>query len=358
MHDGFRKRGAALLLTALTCASGAVLGQADPFIFQGALLVEPAPMPERTTPARDGARAMGNRGGAAGAAAMGMAMGAAGMGAAPENSAAGGGRRAAKCAAAAAVQLVLPAQRRSPVALILIPGGGLSSWSYASTPDGRDGWAQLFARAGIPAYLVSPPSGRRQQAGRWNQESVWPLWGIGPEFGVPYPNSQFPVAAIGQLQASFRIAPASACATHLLGLLQQIGPAMILAHSAGGGPMFSAARANPPNLRGAIAVETTNCPRNEQELKRIFVDGDRAFLSLWGDHLDRGQPSMLARYESCRSASERIAKLGGRAETLRLPEDRGISGNTHLMMQDANSAEIAAILIDWVRANADAKRQA
>ena len=40
-------------------------------------------------------------------------------------------------------------------------------------------------------------------------------------------------------------------------------------------------------------------------------------------------------------------QAGGKAELLVLP-DIGIKGNTHMLMQDDNSLDIADILIDWI----------
>jgi len=38
-----------------------------------------------------------------------------------------------------------------------VPGAGLSSSIYLGTPDGREGWAQYFARHGHPVYAVDLP---------------------------------------------------------------------------------------------------------------------------------------------------------------------------------------------------------
>lgn len=291
------------------------LATADDFFFEGVLLIEAENV---------------SRGGMGG----GMGMAAAGDTASSKTT--------------VPVQFFMPLERTSDIALVMVPGGGLSSWSYTTTPDGRDGWAQQFARAGIPVYLLNPPSGTREQLGRWNKESVWTLWGIGPEFGTPYGNSKFPVDAIDTLQSSFFITRASGGTRHVLKLLDEVGPAVVLGHSAGGSSTFGVARAGHPNLRGTIAVETTNCPVDEELLAKIYTDGDRAFLSIWGDNLDRGVPSMLTRYESCRKASDIIAAAGGDAMTLHLPEDLDVSGNTHLLMQDTNSEAIGDIIVDWL----------
>jgi len=41
-------------------------------------------------------------------------------------------------------------------------------------------------------------------------------------------------------------------------------------------------------------------------------------------------------------------KHGGLGEMLSLPEHVGVRGNTHLMMQDDNSARIADVIADWL----------
>ena len=336
----------------LATSNEAVHAQSADLFFEGVLLVEPAPPAEVVVPLTTG-NAMGGGQNAMG---MGAAMGGGGQGAAGADGGQGGmggGGQGGMGGGAAAdgpapVQFFMPAQRGSEVALVMIPGGGLPSWSYTTTPDGREGWAQQFARAGVPVYLMNPPAGFREELGRWNRETVWPLWGMGPEFGTPYPDGKHPVEAIDNLHASFYIARAPGGAAHLRSLLDEIGPTVVLAHSAGGGAMFSAARALHPNLRGTIAVETTNCPTDEAALNTMYVEGDRAFLSLWGDNLDRGAPSMLTRYASCRAAGDIVSAAGGRAQTIHLPEDRGIAGNTHLMMQDRNNTEIGEMILEWI----------
>ena len=42
--------------------------------------------------------------------------------------------------------------------------------------------------------------------------------------------------------------------------------------------------------------------------------------------------------------------LGGRIDWIDLP-DRGIFGNTHLLMMDRNSAEVAGVVRDWMAEN-------
>lgn len=233
------------------------------------------------------------------------------------------------------------------ISLILIPGGGLSSWHYTGTPDGREGWAQIFAAAGFPVYLMNPPRSTRDTPGRWTSRTVWTLWGFGPEYDRPFDNAQFPFDAIDELDSALLFERAEGGEEHLRALLDDIGPSIVLAHSAGGRTMFAVN--DHANVRATIAIETLDCPIDELQLSNIYVEGERKFLSIWGDNLNRGRPNMESRYQSCVHAADLIAAAGGIAKTIRLPTDLQIYGNSHLLMQDRNSKQIADLIIDWIR---------
>ena len=53
------------------------------------------------------------------------------------------------------------------------------------------------------------------------------------------------------------------------------------------------------------------------------------------------------RYNNCKAAVEMINAAGGDAAFLDLPA-MGINGNTHLLMQDDNSDDIAEMVTDWI----------
>ena len=44
---------------------------------------------------------------------------------------------------------------------------------------------------------------------------------------------------------------------------------------------------------------------------------------------------------------QRVTDAGGRAEML-APPDRGIRGNSHMIMQDKNNLQIADLIIQWI----------
>src|SRR5215213_11463849 len=50
------------------------------------------------------------------------------------------------------VQYFLPANRRGSIPLLMWHGGGLTGVTYETTPDGREGWLNMFIRKGWDIY--------------------------------------------------------------------------------------------------------------------------------------------------------------------------------------------------------------
>lgn len=125
----------------------------------------------------------------------------------------------------APVHYLIPTEekRSGKLPVIMVPGMGLTSYLYLATPDGRDGWAQIFAKAGHPVYVFDEPNNaiagfpvggfdavKQGQADiadlprfmLWSNETPWRRWGIGPERNVPFDDTRYPVEHIEQLYAS------------------------------------------------------------------------------------------------------------------------------------------------------------
>jgi hypothetical protein len=66
-------------------------------------------------------------------------------------------------------------------------------------------------------------------------------------------------------------------------------------------------------------------------------------LVLFGDYVDEFT-RWAPRLKNCRAF---VPAASGKAELLVLP-DIGIKGNTHMLMQDDNSLDVADILLDWI----------
>jgi hypothetical protein len=82
------------------------------------------------------------------------------------------------------------------------------------------------------------------------------------------------------------------------------------------------------------------------EIKSSYVPVP--FLFVAGDHGYEGEPV-------CRPFVAAINTAGGKATYLHLP-DRGLKGNTHMMMMDRNNLQVADLLLEWIAKNAASRR--
>ena len=290
----------------------------------------------------------------------------------------GGGGTQTQISGQSLVHYLIPAnnsgQKKLPV--IMVPGMGLTSYLYLSTPDGREGWASLFARAGHPVYVLDGPQNvvtgidvapfANVQSGRaeanalprmmlWANEITWDRWGIGTEPGKPLANSRFPVKQIDQLHASMTpvigggmgggrrggaSSQPSAEADAIAMLLDQVGPAILVVHSMAGSSGFAATRLRPDKVKAIIAVEVVGSPTDTDDIKKYFAD--KQLIGVYGDNFEMRR--MQGRYEATVEMAKQISDSGGTAEVIRLP-DLGIEGNSHLLMQDNNNDDIAKMIL-------------
>lgn len=283
------------------------------------------------------------------------------------------------------------------VNIVLVPGYGLASDIYLTTPDLRQGWAQQLYDSGYPVYVVSPPDRGESmpvdqlnkclagaappkdcrgtnrpsyygQLGRATLEDAWPTWRFGPRFGTPYPDSQFPSLPlkenyVQQFGASFvpylgtsdiamvdNVVMNDLTAASLKALLARIGPSVIVLHSAAGTAGFAVAESDPALVKAIVAIETTKCPKAAPS--GLPPLAKTPFIGVWGDHITQQSPGgHWDRRESCEQMAAAITRVGrAPATVVSLPES-GIRGNSHMMMQDRNNAQILGIITQWLTAN-------
>lgn len=72
-------------------------------------------------------------------------------------------------------------------------------------------------------------------------------------------------------------------------------------------------------------------------------------LFVWGDHLalEERDSSWVAQYRTTRKYHEALLAAGARSTWLHLPE-RGIRGNSHMLMMDDNSTDILGLIHGWI----------
>lgn len=293
------------------------------------------------------------------------------------------------------VEWEAPQNPSSPVPLILVHGGGGQGTDWMLTPDGRPGWATRFVEAGRIVYVVDRPGHGRSpyhpdvmgqmggpfpyEAGEGlfspaeisERQTQW-VFGHGPGGEAV---DQF-MAAMGPLPQDLAESQRMD-ADRLAQLLDLVGPSVLVTHSAGGPAGWLTAHARPEDVRGIIAIEPVGPPFAEipgigrldwgltaapvtyepeaetAQAAQLRFEADPASLQVpaW-----EGLPVRLLTGEA--SAFEAFAgdvvdflnSAGAAAEHMSLRE-RGIRGNGHGLIFEANSDEIAALVleeIDWI----------
>jgi hypothetical protein len=162
------------------------------------------------------------------------------------------------------VQYFLPQSRKGKYPLLLWHGGGMTGVTYESTPDGREGWLNMFVRAGWDVYVCdSVERGRSSFAppGVWGDEPIFlpkhnpferfrigPHWDADPKKMRALPGNQFPVEAydnfVKQFVPRWATTDAAIIAAYIA-LLEKLGPCVVLCHSQGGGFGFRGRRRAP-----------------------------------------------------------------------------------------------------------------
>src|SRR5246500_3322170 len=81
------------------------------------------------------------------------------------------------------VQYFLPKNRKGKVPLLMWHGGGLTGVTYETTPDGREGWLNMFVRKGWDVYVSDAVE--RGRAG-FASPDVWPSEPIFLNYADPF----------------------------------------------------------------------------------------------------------------------------------------------------------------------------
>ena len=262
------------------------------------------------------------------------------------------------------VQYFLPKNRKGKYPLLLWHGGGLTGVTFESTPDGRDGWLNFFIRKGWDVYNTD--SVERGRSG-FASSDVWPdspifltlhdpfeRWRIGAGEGSwdpdlakrkVNPGSQYPVEAYESFmrQAVPRwLSTDKAIFDGYLALVDKVCPCVMLLHSGGATFGFQVAEQRPDKVKGLVAIEAATPGKidNAAKLKDIPV------LQMFGDYVDQ-HPRWATFRKMDMEYGEAIKKAGGTAEWINLP-DIGIRGNSHMLMHEKNSDQIAEVIHRWL----------
>jgi pimeloyl-ACP methyl ester carboxylesterase len=262
------------------------------------------------------------------------------------------------------VQYFLPLHRRGTVPLLMWHGGGLTGATYETTPDGREGWLNMFIRKGWDVYNSDAVErGRSGFAGPdiWKSEPQFltkanPFerfrigqgpgsWNADPAKMRALPGTQFPVEAYDDFVK--QIVPRwldtdDAIIAAYTALVDKVCPCAILFHSQAGAFGFRVAQARPDKVKALVAVEPAVAGDKDKaaNLKAIPV------LFVYGDNIatDSRWPKMR---QIGLDYGEALRAAGGKVDVVNLPEV-GIKGNSHMMMMDRNNGQIADLIDTWL----------
>lgn len=265
------------------------------------------------------------------------------------------------------VQYVRLAAPRTRVPLLLWHGGGMSGANWESTPDGRPGWQSFFLRAGLDVFVSDAvergrsgfapfpevyPEAPYFRTAKEAWEDVFRLGPIGSyakdvPSRRPFAGLRFPLAHFDAFMK--QSVPRWSCNDALTqdayhALVQQIGSCFLLMHSQGGAFGLHAALRAPDKVKAVIAIEPSGAP----DPARFDPAGlrDVPHLFVWGDHID-GNPFWTRYQPNVRRWYEALSAAGVPTQWIDLPQ-RGIAGNSHALMMDDNSDQIAALVVDWM----------
>lgn len=273
------------------------------------------------------------------------------------------------------VQYQIPIKKhraRHPV--IMVHGGSHMGKTYESTPDGREGWRTLFLRAGFPVYVVDLPGRARSSfnPSQVNQalvegdpsvipgvgmrisvlERIWSFYRFGPEYPTLNPDSQFPANSLTQYLSELIpntdgfVSQSEVEVNALVALLERIGPAIIITHSASGPDGLGTVVNRPELVKALVSVEPAGCSVNESDLPAFR---QTPALTVFGDFVS-GNGTWEGLYEGCQALAESINDAGGHAKIFQLP-DIGIYGNSHMLMLEKNNKKTAHVIIKWIKHN-------
>jgi pimeloyl-ACP methyl ester carboxylesterase len=276
------------------------------------------------------------------------------------------------------VRYMVPQGGDPNVPVVMVHGATLTGKSWETTPDGRMGWDEYFVRKGHPVYVpdqvgrgrsgfnqavfndvragTAPPASQPVWL-RFSDEGVWPNFRFGLTPGALFPDSQFPLAAVDELSkqgvpdVSLGGLPTPNPTWKALSdLAGQLNGAVLMGHSQSGSFPLEAALLDARAAKGLVLVEPGRCPAyTADEVKTLATV---PILVVFGDHRDNPTglptlPTWQGRFEACQALIGRITSLGGDAQMLN-PPDRGIRGNSHMIMQDKNNLQIADLILRWI----------
>lgn len=277
----------------------------------------------------------------------------------------------------------IPANARK-LPLVFWHGYGQFSKTWETTPDGREGFQNIFLRRGFGSYVIDQP--RRGNAGRSTQPiTITPVpdeqkWfnffrvGIWPDF---FPGVQFSRDPEALEQYFRQMTPDTGPididvnSEAVAELFRKMGPGILVTHSHSGGMgwftvlksphiravvsyepgsnfVFPKGEVPPPKHSSGGTIEAVGVPLSDfMKLTKIPI------IIYYGDNIpsqpmdNPGQDQWRIRLEMARLWRDAVNGHGGDVTIVHLPEI-GIRGNTHFPFSDLNNLHVADLMYGFL----------
>ena len=271
--------------------------------------------------------------------------------------------------------------------LVFLHGYGQSRMSWMTTPDGREGWSDIFLKKGHSIFLIDQP--RRGEAGQTSvagtisiepSDQTWyTQFRIGTYINNSFTyndNSQFPKGE-DTLDQFFRqmtpdtgmdsangdqminqtlVAKSVAAAVDKIYLMTK-KKSILITHSQGGMPGWEAARYT-NYIASIIAIEPGTGPTVDSDDYKAIVEKKIPIAFYYGDYIGDNYPNIPASSiwnyfrETAYTFKKSYDKEGLTCTIYDLPNE-GIKGNDHMMFQDLNNDVIADHIEKWIINNVE-----
>lgn len=276
-------------------------------------------------------------------------------------------------------------------------GGAQSKRTWETTPDGREGFQNIFLRKGYSVYLLDQPrigeaglatvpdNGANPYASNpmYADKALYMLSRVGTFKGdqpIPFQNAAVPkdAASYDQFQRTWTPYEGQldddVSADALAKLFDKIGPAILVTHSMGGTVGWRTPFRT-DNVKAIVAFEPGGSPflfpEGEVPAVEVPVYAPVAaqakavpladFMKLtkipiilyYGDNIadkptsEVGPDKWRSEFDMAKKFVAAVNRHGGHATIVHLP-DIGIKGNTHFLMADLNNQQIADLMANWL----------
>ncbi len=301
------------------------------------------------------------------------------------------------------VQYLIPANVTQPLPIVLVHGGGGQGTHYMGPGSGQPGWAHFFVQQGYRTYIVDRPGHGRAP---YHPDALGPqtpvptIEGVAAEFTAAATaspprwngNGRVGDPLVDEFQAGQGATPQDQAMAHALwasrgaALLDRIGPAIVLVHSAGGPFAWVVADQRPNLVKAIVAVEPAGPPfgalawglssspvaydppvTDPQQLAtrdvtppagsglapyKLQADPPRKLKNLAGIPISFVLAENSQRHKLTDPPSvEFLRQAGCNVDFIRL-EERGIRGNSHFMMLETNRREVFDVIHAWIASRA------